>query len=299
MADKKIIVVFGATGAQGGSVTRALMTDPAYKVRGITRNPDSKSSKALIEKGCEMVTANLDDIETLKKAFEGAYGAYVVTNYWEHLDGAKDTQQGKNAVDAAKACGVKHFIYSGLEDVNKIMGKECHHFDSKAKVEAYLKEVGLPHTSTRMSFYMENLLTFLKPMKNDDGEWVLGIPMEGAAMDMLAVSEVGECIHQVLNKPDEFLGKHIGLSGEKLTIVAAAETITKATGTKFVATPITTEMFGKFPFPGAAENAIMFEFYIKCNPERDTALTKKLNPATPNFEEWCTTHKDTILKSLE
>lgn len=293
----KIVTVFGATGAQGGSVVRAL-TGSEYKVRAVTRNTGSDNAKKLADQGHEVISANLDDVDSLKLAFEGAHGAFVVTNYWEHMDGAKDKQQGINAVDAAKAVGMNHFIYSGLEDVKAAIGKDCHHFDSKGHVEAYLKQSGLPFTSTRMSFYMENLFMMLSPQKTDKGEFMLGIPMEGVPMDLVAVSDVGECIHQILNKREQYLGKCVGLSGDKITIDEAAKTLSKKLGVPMIAAPITTEFFATLPFPGAEENAVMFEFYIKGNPERDVALTRKLNPAAPTFEQWVEKHKDALLAKL-
>src|SRR5262245_1786813 len=150
MADKKIIAVVGATGTQGGGLARAILADPngGFAVRAITRDPNKDSAKALASKGAEVVQANLDDVESLKKAFAGAYGVYGVTNFWEHFSAEKEKTQAQNIADAAKAAGVKHVIWSTLEDTRKLMEPSdkrmptlqekyrVPHFDAKAEAEA-------------------------------------------------------------------------------------------------------------------------------------------------------------------
>src|SRR5678810_231944 len=123
MADKKIIAVIGSTGTQGGGLVRAILADPngGFAVRAITRDPNKDSAKALAAKGAEVVSANLDEVESLKKAFAGAYGVYAVTNFWEHFSAEKEKVQAKNIADAAKAAGVKHVIWSTLADTRKLM----------------------------------------------------------------------------------------------------------------------------------------------------------------------------------
>src|SRR5690606_30488805 len=123
MADKKIIAVLGATGAQGGGLCRAILADPSggFACRAITRDPSKDKAKALADQGAEVIAADLDDAESLKKAFAGAHGVFVVTNFWEHFSGEKEKAQAKNAADAARAAGVKHVIWSTLEDTRKLL----------------------------------------------------------------------------------------------------------------------------------------------------------------------------------
>src|SRR5687768_11183898 len=126
MADKKIIAVTGATGTQGGGLVRAILADPnsGFAARAITRDPGKDKSKELASAGAEVVQGNLDDVESLKKAFAGAYGVYGVTNFWEHFSGEKEKQQAKNIAEAARAAGVKHVIWSTLEDTRKLMAPD-------------------------------------------------------------------------------------------------------------------------------------------------------------------------------
>ena len=154
----KIIAVVGATGVQGGGLARAILADPSggFSVRAITRDPSKDNAKALAAKGAEVVSANLDDVESLKKAFAGAHGVFGVTNFWEHFSAEKEKAQAKNIADAAKAAGVKHVIWSTLEDTRKFMTADdkrmpmlqekyrVPHFDAKAEADAYFQ--GLPVT---------------------------------------------------------------------------------------------------------------------------------------------------------
>src|SRR6186713_2154846 len=119
----KIIAVLGATGRQSGGLAREILADPSggFAVRAITRDPNKDNAKALASKGAEVVSANLDDVESLKKAFAGAHGVFGVTNFWEHFSAEKEKAQAKNIAEAAKAAGVKHVIWSTLEDTRQFM----------------------------------------------------------------------------------------------------------------------------------------------------------------------------------
>ena len=108
MADKKIIAVLGSTGSQGSGLVSAILNDPngGFAARAVTRDPSKDAAKAMAAKGAEVVAGNLDDVESLKKAFAGAHGVYAVTNFWEHFSGEKEIAQAKNIAEAAKAAGV-------------------------------------------------------------------------------------------------------------------------------------------------------------------------------------------------
>jgi putative NADH-flavin reductase len=172
MAEKKIIAVVGSTGAQGGSLVAAILGDPngGFAARAITRDPTNDKARAIAAKGAEVVQANLDDVESLKKAFAGAYGVYAVTNFWEHFSGEKEKSQARNIADAARAAGVSHVIWSTLEDTRSLMKADdkrmpvlqekyrVPHFDAKAEANAYF--AGLPTTFLLTSFYWDNLYSF-------------------------------------------------------------------------------------------------------------------------------------------
>ena len=178
MADKKVIAVVGSTGAQGGSLVEAILSDPngGFAARAITRDPTKDKARAIAAKGGELVQADLDDVESLKKAFAGAYGVYAVTNFWEHFSGEKEKAQAKNVADAARAAGISHVIWSTLEDTRNLMNADdkrmpmlqkkyrVPHFDAKAEANAYFK--GIPTTFLVTSFYWDNLYSIgLAPKK--------------------------------------------------------------------------------------------------------------------------------------
>src|SRR5437868_15018259 len=190
MADKKIIAVIGSTGSQGGGLANAILSDPngGFAVRAITRKTDGDKAKALAAKGAEVVKADLDDVESLKKAFAGAYAVYGVTNFWEHFSAEKEKAQAKNIADAAKAAGVKHVIWSTLEDTRKLMKPDdkrmpmlqekfrVPHFDAKAESDSFFE--GVPTTFLVTSFYWDNLYSFgLAPKKGAYGQPEWTFPM--------------------------------------------------------------------------------------------------------------------------
>src|ERR1041384_1498261 len=193
MADKKIIAVLGSTGSQGGGLVRAILADCAggFAARAVTRDISKDKAKALASSGAEVVKADLDDVESLKKAFAGAYGVYGVTNFWEHFSGEKEKTQAKNIADAAKAAGVKHVVWSTLEDIRKFMKPDdkrmpmlqqkyrVPHFDAKAEANAYFS--GLPVTYLVTSFYWDNFYMFgLAPKKGADGKYSWTLPLGNA-----------------------------------------------------------------------------------------------------------------------
>src|SRR6266566_3303308 len=169
---KKLIAVIGASGHQGGAVVRALRARGQFKVRALTRHPDRHRGLA-----DEVVEADLDRPETLKAAFEGAYGVFLVTNFWE--PGTDELKQATAAVRAAKEAGVKHFIWSTLPDVEAISRGKFHlpHFTGKAKIDRIVKEAGFAnHTFVIAPFFYQNLVGALAPQKQTDGSMTWALP---------------------------------------------------------------------------------------------------------------------------
>ncbi|KAG8859527.1 hypothetical protein FRB96_004411 [Tulasnella sp. 330] len=177
-----LVAVVGATGTQGGSVIKALSESPKpYRIRGFTRDASKPSAQALAKQGVEMVsvTFSVDHKEHVHKVFEGATYAFVVTNFWEHHSMDREVAEGKMMIDAAKAANVRLLVWSGLENFSDISGgKYTHvlHFDGKAKVTAYAKEVGIPFVNVECGQYFANFLTMASPKKQEDGSFILFSP---------------------------------------------------------------------------------------------------------------------------
>src|SRR5574342_1115827 len=171
MVDRKIIAIVGATGAQGGGLVRAILSDPGsgFAARALTRDVNSDKAKALGKLGAEVVAANLDDVESLKRAFSGAYGAFCLTNFWEHFSPEKEFTQAKNMAQAAKHATLQHVIWSTLEDTRQwvplsdnrmptLQGKyKVPHFDAKGEANNIFRKLGVPTTFLLTSFYYDNL----------------------------------------------------------------------------------------------------------------------------------------------
>src|SRR5206468_7816165 len=227
----RVIAVTGATGAQGGGLARAILSDPSggFACRAITRDPNKDTAKELAAQGAEVVRADIDDGESMKRAFTGAYGAFCVTNFWEHFSAEKETAQGKSLADAARATGLQHVIWSTLEDTRKLMSPDdkrmpmlqakyrVPHFDGKAEADAYFS--GLPATWLVTSFYWDNLYLFgLAPKKGDDGVYSWTFPMGNAKMAGIAAEDIGKTAYGIFKAGPQWIGKTVGITGENLTI---------------------------------------------------------------------------------
>ena len=317
MADKKIIAVLGSTGSQGGGLAEAILSDPngGFAVRAITRKTDGDKAKALKSKGAEVVKADLDDVESLKKAFAGAYGVYAVTNFWEHFSAEKEKAQAKNVADAAKAAGVKHVIWSTLEDTRKLLSADdkrmpmlqekyrVPHFDAKAEADAYF--AGLPSTCLVTSFYWNNFYTFgLGPKKGDDGKLSWTLPMGNAKLAGIGAEDIGAAAYGIFKAGPQYIGKTVGIVGENLSVQQMCDKISKALGTGPIQyNAVEPDAYRKFGFPGADELGNMFQIYRDFEKDvlaaRSEQTTRQLNAKLQSFDSWLAAHKAEVKASTE
>ncbi len=312
MTDKKIIAVIGSTGSQGGGLCEAILGDPngGFACRGITRDPSKDKAKALAAKGAEVVRADLDDVESLEKAFAGAYGVYGVTNFWEHFSAEKETAQAKNIADAARAAGVKHIIWSTLEDTRQLMKPDdkrmpmlqekyrVPHFDGKAEGNAYFQ--GLPVTFLVTSFYWDNLYLFgLAPKKGDDGVYSWTFPMGGARLAGIAAEDIGKAAYGIFKAGRQYIGKTVGITGENLTVNEMSDKLGKGLGIgKVQYNVVEPDVHRGFGFPGADEMGNMFQVYRDFEKEvlgaRSAETARSLNPELQTFDQWLAKNKSRI-----
>uniref|UniRef100_A0A8D0B3K4 NmrA-like family domain-containing protein 1 n=1 Tax=Salvator merianae TaxID=96440 RepID=A0A8D0B3K4_SALMN len=288
MAAKKLVVVFGATGAQGGSVARALLADGTFHVRAVTRNPRQKAAQELKKRGAQVVKASLDDEQSLEAALAEAFAAFLVTDFWDHLSKEREVAQGKRVANLAKRLGLSYVVFSGLENVQKLTAGrvEVPHFDGKGEVEEYFRATGVPTTSLRLSSYFENFLTIYRPQKTQDGRgYELALPLGEVPMHGMAVADLGPVVVRLMKEPERYVGKDIGLSTSKLTVAEYAAVMAKHTRRPVGDAKMSLESFEKLDFPGAQALANMFRFYMM-GPDRDISLTLKLNPNARTFEDW-------------
>jgi uncharacterized protein YbjT (DUF2867 family) len=313
MSDKKIIAVIGATGAQGGGLVRAIMSDPngPFKARAITRNVSSDKAKELASLGAEVVAADVDDVESLRQAFSGAYGAFCVTFFWEHFSPEKELAHARNMAQAAKDEGVEHIVWSTLEDTRKhiplendsmptLMGKyKVPHFDSKGEADHVFREVGVPTTFLLTSFYWDNFIHFgMGPKKGPDGKLAITLPMGDKKLPGIAAEDIGRSAYGIFQKGQEYIGKTVGVAGEHLTGAQMAAALTKALGQEVRYNELPPEVFRSFDFPGAEDLGNMFQFKrdfedVFCGA-RNTDLARDLNPSLQTFDAWLAQNKDRI-----
>ena len=305
MSEKKIIAVFGATGAQGGGLARAILNDPnsEFAVRAITRDTNSDKAKELANLGAEVVAANIDDPESLKRALEGAYGAYFVTFFWDHFSPEKEMAEAEHMAAAAKEAGLQHLIWSTLEDVRKWVPLDddsmptlrekykVPHFDGKGASDHYFTDAGLPVTFMLPSYYWDNLIYFgMGPKRGADGKLSITFPMGDKKMAGIGSGDIGKCAYGIFKKGASLVGKRIGVAGDQLTCTEMAKAMSKALGEEVSYNEITPEQYRGFGFPGADDLGNMFQFYRDfdevCNSMRDVNFSKELNPELQSFELW-------------
>ena len=313
MPEKKIIAVVGATGAQGGGLLRAILSDASggFSARAITRNVNSDKAKELAKLGAEVVAADVDDVESLKRAFNGAYGAYCVTFFFEHFSPEKEFAQAKAMARAAKDDGLQHVIWSTFEDTRKwvplsdnrmptLMGKyKVPHFDAKAEANEAFRELGVPTTFLLTSFYWENLIYFgMGPKKGTDGRLAITFPMGDKKLPSIAAEDIGKCAYGIFKKGREFIGKTVGVAGEHLTGAQMAAALTKALNQDVRYNDVPPEVYRSFGFPGAEDLGNMFQFKrdfqeVFCGP-RNPSVARALNPSLQTFDGWLAQNKSRI-----
>jgi uncharacterized protein YbjT (DUF2867 family) len=305
MTDMKIIAVVGATGAQGGGMVRAILgdKDSQFSVRALTRNANSDKAKELASMGAEVVQADVDDVESLKQAFAGAYGAFCVTFFWEHFSPEKEGAQVKAMAQAAKAAGLQHVIWSTLEDTRKwiplsddrmptLMDKyKVPHFDAKGEADKVFEELGVPTTWLLTSFYWDNFIYFgMGPKKGPDGKLTFTMPMGDKKLPGMAVEDIGKSAYGIFQKGSEFIGKTVGIAGEHLTGAQMAAALASSLGQEVQYNAVPFDMYRSFDFPGAADLGNMFQFKHDFEEyfcgARSLAETRTLNPALQTFEAW-------------
>ena len=312
MAERKIITVFGGTGSQGGSLTRAVLADKGgeFTVRAVTRKPDSDSARELARAGAEVVRADMDDEASLGRAFEGAYGAYLVTNFWEHMSAEREKAQAANLARAAGHAGVQHAIWSTLDDTRECIPLDddrmptlqgsynVPHFDAKAEADHFFTEAGIPTTFLRTTFYWENLLGNFAPQRGEDGTLQLSFPMGTSRLSGIAVDDIGKTALAILSRGTDLIGATVSIAGEHLSVGDMAAAVTEVVGVPVEYLPLTPDAFRALGFPGADEAGNMFQYYADCEDRftaaRDLDAVRELDPELQDFRTWLGAHRDEL-----
>jgi uncharacterized protein YbjT (DUF2867 family) len=305
MSSKKIITVLGATGAQGGGLVRAIQSDPSgeFRARAVTRDVHSDKAKALAALGAEVVAGDVDDPAALARAFAGAHGAFCVTFFWAHFSPEKEQTEARAMAQAARDAGLRHVIWSTLEDTRKwvplsddrmptLMGQyKVPHFDAKGEANAFFTDAGVPVTFLYTSFYWDNFIHFgMGPRKGPDGRLAITLPMGEKKLPGIAAEDIGRCAYGIFQQGGELIGKSVGIAGEHLTGAEMAAAFTEALGQEVVYNAVPPAVYRGFGFPGADDLGNMFQFKHDFNDAfcgvRDVSFSRSLNPRLQSFAQW-------------
>ncbi|EDY52827.1 NmrA/HSCARG family protein [Streptomyces clavuligerus] len=321
---KKIIAVVGATGSQGGGLARAILADHdgPFALRALTRDVGSPGARRLADAGAEVVAADLDDERSVRSAFEGAYGAFVVTNFWaprpewdvrRRSAARMEQEQAGNAARAARAAGLRHVIWSTLEDTRETLRDAAGqpevpvlegdytvpHFDAKAEADRLFTAEGVPTTFLRTTFFYEAFLRGMGPVRAEDGTLVLTLPMADARLAGIASDDIGRTALGVFRHP-ELIGRTVSIAGSHHTGAEIAGLFTAALGEQVHYRPAGLDEYRASGAFAADEVANMFAYYVKAadvfTGDRDLDAVRALNPGLQSLPEWLARHAKEVVQ---
>jgi len=310
---KPVITVFGATGAQGGGLARVLLNDcdRHFAVRAVTRKPAGAAARQLAQLGAEVVLADLDDRASVQRALDGAYGAFLATNYWENLSAERELTQAHTLAAAAAQAGIRHAIWSTFEDTRDFfpaLGSRMPvlegrfnvpHFDAKGEAHRFFAQQRVPVTYLYGSCFFESLIHFgMGPQRRWDGSLVITFPFGGARIPWVGVEDIGIAAKEIFLRGDALVYDSIGIAGEHLTGAQLAQQLSAAMGEEVVYNAITPNEFRALGFPGSKELGNMFQFKRDYESaycaRRDLQRARALHPGRADFATWLETHGPNI-----
>ncbi len=315
MTEQKLIAVVGATGAQGGGLARAILNDPEreFACRALTRKPASDAARALSDGGVEVVQAELDDEDSLAAAFAGAYGAYCMTNFFEHFSVDRELEQAAALARAASRAGVRHAIWSTTEDSRHFVcldddrmptldGRyKVPHWDGKAQANHFFTDAGVPTTFLLMSMFWDNFIrpgAPQVPQRGPDGGLAITLPAGDAKLPGIAGEDIGRCAYGVFKAGDRYVGNTIGVAGEHLTAKELAAGLSSALGEMVRYHDVPLDAVRAAPVPGVDAVANMFQIITENNADYcahyDVGLSRSLNSRLQTFAEWLAANEHRI-----
>ncbi len=277
---ERLILVTGATGKQGGGVARSLL-DRGFQVRALTRNPQKPEAQALADQGAEVVQGDMEDRSSIKRALEGAYGVFSVQNFWE-TGYDREVQQGKTVADAAKAAGVEHCVYSSVGSAHRQTG--IPHFESKWEVEEHVRQIGLPYTILRPTFFMQNW------------EWTREMILGGTLaqpfdpdkpFQQVAVEDVGAFTAIAFGNTDRWIAREVDLAGDEQSMTEIADTFSRVIGREVSYYQVPWDQFEE---QMGEEATLNFRWINDVGYEADIAALRQEYPELTTFERYLRSH---------
>lgn len=243
---------------------------------------------ALARLGAEIVRGNLNDPAGLRAMVRDCDAVFGMTNFWEH--GEQEFAQGRNLIDAIAHSNVQHTILSTLPHAKLLSGGrlEVPHFDTKARIEEYARELNLPATYLHVAFYYENFLSHFPPRRQPNGTYVFGFPQGNVPLAAVAAADIGGLVAAILAESFWYRDKVVGVVGDDLRPEEYAQIMARMLSRKIEYQYIAHDVFAALPFPGGHDLANMFEFNRLYIPNRKTDLAKsrELFPEIRSFDRW-------------
>ncbi|KAI1305159.1 hypothetical protein EDD11_005020 [Mortierella claussenii] len=269
----KILVVFGATGHQGGSVVHYVLNDPElsrqFTVRAVTRDASKPAAQALTSKGVQVVEGDAEDAASIQKALEGAHTVFIVTTtvYDEHLR-ERELAQGKRIADAAVQAGVTYVIFSTLSHATALShGKYKHlgHFDVKYDIEQYIRSLPIKSAFFAPAGFMQNYSSMMRPQPLGDGTYALSCVVSGDSPLPLieTVSDTGKYVGAILAEPEKYEGKVFSAATKLYTHNQVAHEISRTSGKKVKYQQLPVEVYKGFLPPIAADYIVDMMLYME------------------------------------
>ncbi|MEO7214431.1 NmrA/HSCARG family protein [Mucilaginibacter sp.] len=301
--DKPLITIVGILGKQGLSVARTLLQSGRYRVRGLTRRVDSPEAVSLLAQGVELVPLPLDVgyQKEFVEAFRGSEGLFMMTPGIAP-PATHEFALGKQLADAATEAGVRHILFSSLENADQITGgkKFAPHFTDKAKIEEYIRTLPVMSSFIYMAFFYTNLIEFYTPVKQGDKlVFPIYLPEDFPAPFVDPLTATGPAVLEILSDPGKYSGKSLPVIGDMISPREMVETFIRVTGKKaeYSSAFSREDFLHHFPdfisnellvdeIMGMAEYAVEYGYFRK---DRDLLWSRQINPDSLSWEQFLRT----------
>ncbi|CAF1268653.1 unnamed protein product [Rotaria sp. Silwood1] len=251
MSMRRLVTVVGATGAQGGAVVRSLLETGKYKIRALTSDVNSEKAQAVerLSDDIEMATCDISKYDDIKRAFQDSWAIYTLTDFWAQPDKPEvELQQGQLMADVAASLQIPYYIFSTLEDSNKISDGKLNipYFTQKTQIREYIeqKHPNLKAIFVELAYYMQNWTGYFKAQKSEDGTVIFALPVDQkTTLHVVDVDDTGPVVREILNNPDKFVHQDICICGDEIPLKDLAKVFTKVTGIPAISKTPTEEEF--------------------------------------------------------